>query len=224
DDVTAAREVEQIKTDLIAVIGHELRTPITVVRGAIRTLSKRGTGITAEDLTTTLGAMSRNVARLERLIEDLLFVSAISDGRHALDRTMGDVGAVVDELGSERVQVVRRADVPLLSIDLALVRRAIAHLLDNALKHSTEDIVIEIAVRDDEVEVAVVDQGEGIYSGDVAHLFSRFHQVDGTSTRETGGAGLGLYIARRVVEAHGGRIWATSRLGRGSRFCFTLPR
>ena len=224
DDVTAAREVEQIKTDLIAVIGHELRTPITVVRGAIRTLSKRGTGITAEDLTTTLGAMSRNVARLERLIEDLLFVSAISDGRHAVDRTLGDLGAIVDELGSERVQIVRPADVPLLSIDLGLVRRAIAHLLDNALKHSTEDVVIEIAVRDDEIEVAVVDQGEGIYSGDLAHLFSRFHQVDGTSTRETGGAGLGLYIARRVVEAHGGHIWATSRLGRGSRFCFTLPR
>ena len=105
-----------------------------------------------------------------------------------------------------------------------LVRRSIAHLLDNALKHSTEDVVVEIAVRDDEVEVAVVDQGEGIYSGDLSNLFSRFHQVDGTSTRETGGTGLGLYIARRVVEAHGGRIWATSRLGRGSRFCFTLPR
>ena len=224
DDVTAAREIEQIKTDLISVIGHELRTPITVVRGAIRTLSKRGTGITAEDLTTTLGAMSRNVARLERLIEDLLFVSAISDGRHAIDRTMGDVGAVVDELGSDRVQVVRPAEVPLISLDLALVRRAIAHLVDNALKHSTEDVVMEVAVRDDEIEIDVVDQGEGIYSGDLNHLFSRFHQVDGTSTRQTGGTGLGLYIARRVVEAHGGRIWATSRLGRGSRFCFTLPR
>jgi signal transduction histidine kinase len=224
DDITAAREIEQIKTDLISVIGHELRTPITVVRGAIRTLTKRGTGITAEDLTTTLGAMSRNVARLERLIEDLLFVSAISDGRHAIDRTMGDLGAIVDELGSDRVQIVRPAELPLLSIDLALVRRAIAHLLDNALKHSTDDVVVEVAVRDDEIEVAVVDQGDGIYSGDLDHLFSRFHQVDGTSTRETGGTGLGLYIARRVVEAHGGRIWATSRLGRGSRFCFTLPR
>jgi signal transduction histidine kinase len=224
DDVTAARELEQIKSDLISVIGHELRTPITVVRGAIRTLSKRGTGISAEDLTSTLDAMTRNVARLERLIEDLLFVSSVTDGRHALDATLGDLGAIADDLGSERVRVVRPAETPLLQLDLALVRRALAHLLDNALKHSTEEVTLELTVRDEEIEVSVVDQGAGIYSGDLSTLFSRFHQVDGSSTRETGGTGLGLYIARRIVEAHGGRIWATSRLGHGSKFCFTLPR
>jgi signal transduction histidine kinase len=224
EDVTAAREVERIKADLVAAIGHELRTPLTVVRGGVRTIAKRGTGITDEALTETLDAMTRNVARLERLIEDLLFVSAVSDGRHAIAPTGADLGAVVDELGGGRVTVLRPPHPIGLSFDVAHVRRALNHLVDNALKHTEGDVVVEVVVRGDEVEVGVVDHGPGIFSGDLPRLFNRFQQLDNSSTRPVDGAGLGLYIARRIVEAHGGRIWATSRLGRGSRFAFTLPR
>ena len=223
DDVTAKREVEQIKTDLIAVIGHELRTPITVVRGAIRTLSKRGTAITEEAMSSTVDAMARNVARLERLIEDLLFVSAVTDGRHVINVAEVDLSDVVDAFGDDRVRIERAAEVPTMEIDAVQVRRALGHLVDNALKHSTDEVIIEVEVRDTEVEIAVVDFGAGIFSGDLPTLFSRFHQLDGTSTRATGGTGLGLYIAKRIVEAHGGRIWCASRLGHGSRFAFTLP-
>ena len=226
DDVTAAREVERIKADLIAVIGHELRTPITILRGGIRTIAKRGTLITEDALATTVDAMTRNVARLERLIEDLLFVSAVSDGQHAMDVQETDLGALVDELADDRVVVARpKGPIP-VSIDAPHVRRVLSHLVDNACKHSgfEEDVTIEVAVREDEIEIGVVDRGPGIYSGDLPLLFTRFQQLDSTSTRSTGGTGLGLYIARRIVEAHGGRIWATSRLGRGSRFAFTLPR
>ena len=226
DDVTAAREVERIKADLIAVIGHELRTPITILRGGIRTIAKRGTQITEDALATTVDAMTRNVARLERLIEDLLFVSAVSDGQHAMDVEETDLGALVDELADDRVVVARPAGPLVVSIDAPHVRRVLSHLVDNACKHSgfEEDVTIEVTVREDEVEVGVVDRGPGIYSGDLPLLFTRFQQLDGSSTRTTGGTGLGLYIARRIVEAHGGRIWATSRLGQGSRFAFTLPR
>ena len=226
DDVTAAREVERIKADLIAVIGHELRTPITILRGGIRTIAKRGTLITEDALATTVDAMTRNVARLERLIEDLLFVSAVSDGQHAMDVQDADLGALVDELADDRIVVARPKGAIAVRIDAPHVRRVLGHLVDNACKHSgfEEDVTIEVEVRDDEVEVGIVDRGPGIYSGDLPLLFTRFQQLDGSSTRSTGGTGLGLYIARRIVEAHGGRIWATSRLGQGSRFAFTLPR
>ena len=226
EDVTAAREVERIKADLIAVIGHELRTPITILRGGIRTIAKRGTMITEDALATTVDAMTRNVTRLERLIEDLLFVSAVSDGQHAMARQEADLGALVDELADDRVVVARPKGPIVVEMDAPHVRRVLAHLVDNACKHSgfEEDVTVEVAVREDEIEVGVVDRGPGIYSGDLPLLFTRFQQLDGTSTRTTGGTGLGLYIARRIVEAHGGRIWATSRLGQGSRFAFTLPR
>jgi signal transduction histidine kinase len=223
EDVTARHEVEQIKADLIAVIGHELRTPITVVRGAIRTLAKRGTAITDEALDVTVEAMARNVARLERLIEDLLFVSAVTDGRHVIDPADVDLAEVIDACAAERVHVDRPPVLPVVPADVAQLRRALEHLVDNALKHSVDDVFVEVLIREDEIEIAVADQGSGIFSGDLPTLFSRFHQLDGTSTRSTGGAGLGLYIAKRIVEAHGGRIWCTSRLGHGSRFAFTLP-
>lgn len=224
DDVSAARETERIKADLIAVIGHELRTPITILRGGIRTIAKRGTSITEDALDTTVGAMTRNVRRLERLIEDLLFVSAVSDAQHAIDMHDADLGLLVDELASDDVVIDRPPGQLMINIDATHVRRALAHLVDNACKHSSETVTIEVLIREDEFEIGVVDRGPGIYSGDLPLLFNRFQQLDGSSTRRTGGTGLGLYIARRIVEAHGGRIWATSRLGQGSRFAFALPR
>jgi signal transduction histidine kinase len=108
--------------------------------------------------------------------------------------------------------------------DRAKVDQILHHLVENALKYSQDDVRIDVANRGDDVQVAVVDRGPGIYSGDLPRLFERFWQLDGSSTRSHGGTGLGLYICRRLVEAHGGRIWCESRLGVGSSFAFTLPR
>lgn len=223
-DVTTAREMEQLKADLVAVVGHELRTPITVMKGAVRTLAKRGTSISSEDLDSTVDAMGRNVERLERLIEDLLFMSAISDGRHVVHPEATTIGELVDPFTDERVVVDCPDGTPMLHADGRQVRKALRHLVDNALKQSDDRVVVLVEVRDREIEISVTDQGPGIFSGDLERLFSRFRQLDGSATRPTGGTGLGLFIARRIIEAHGGRIWATSRLGHGSRFAFTLPR
>jgi signal transduction histidine kinase len=228
EDVTAVREVERIKADLVAVIGHELRTPLTILRGGVRTLTKRGKSITDEALETTLDAMTRNVARLEQLIEDLLFVASISDGNQVLDISDVDLGDVVDERAGDRVRIERPPGAVVVRCDARYVRRALGHLVENALKHTDADlhgdITVELVARPDEVEVAVIDNGPGIFSGDIPLLFSRFQQLDGTSTRAAGGTGLGLHIAKRIVDAHGGKIGVTSRLGQGSRFSFTLPR
>ncbi|MCU1486277.1 MAG: hypothetical protein JWN67_3023 [Actinomycetia bacterium] len=224
DDVTSRTELERTKADLVAVIGHELRTPITIAKGAARTLGKRGATMDEEARASTIDALARNLDRLERLVEDLLFVSSVNDTPTALRRAAVDVAELADGLASERVRVVRPREPVRVQADAEKVLHALAHLLDNALKHSDGEVVLEVHALPDDVELAVVDRGTGIFSGDLPNLFQRFRQLDGSSTRATGGTGLGLYVARRIVEAHGGRIWCQSRLGHGSRFAFTLPR
>jgi signal transduction histidine kinase len=135
-----------------------------------------------------------------------------------------DVGVLVEELQVDRVRVDRPRTPLVVEGDPGKLLHAVHHLVDNALKHSDGEVVIELRELHDSVEVAVVDTGVGIFSGDIPTLFRRFRQLDGSSTRATGGTGLGLYVARRIVEAHGGRIWCESRLGHGSRFVVTLPR
>lgn len=223
DDVTSRNEVELLKADLAAVIGHELRTPVTIVKGAVRTLARRGLAMDDDAHAALLDATARNLDRLERLVEDLLFVASVDDRPTSMRRDRLDVADLVDAVAGGRVRVERPSGPVLIVADAGKLAHALRHLVDNALNHSDDEVVVELHELPDDVEIAVTDRGVGIFSGDVPTLFRRFHQLDGSSTRATGGTGLGLYVARRVVEAHGGRIWCESRLGQGSRFAFTLP-
>ena len=224
DDITKERETDQVKSDFVAVIGHELRTPLTVMKGYLRTLVHRGDGLDPHVRELALKAVESNADRLQRLIEDVLFVSAVESGRANLHLEDVDLGALVDSVVQERVRVKRPRKDLAVSLDTAKVHQVLHHLVDNALKYSDGEVTVEIQDRGDEIEVAVIDKGPGIFSEDVPRLFERFFQLDGASTRAHGGTGIGLYVARRLVEAHGGKIWCESRLGVGSRFAFTLPR
>ena len=224
DDVTSEREAAQIKADLVAVIGHELRTPLTVMKGYIRTMLRRGISIDDKARDLALRALDTNADRLERLIEDLLLMSAIETSRPTLHLEPADLCEVVAARASDRVQVRKpRRDVTVL-VDRPKLEQVLSHLLDNALKYSDGTVVLEVADRGEEVEISVTDSGPGVFSGDIPLLFERFQQLDGTSTRAHGGTGIGLYICKRLVEALGGRIWCESRLGLGSRFAFTVPK
>jgi signal transduction histidine kinase len=223
-DVTKERETDKIKNDFVSVIGHELRTPLTVVKGYIRMLARKGGDITDSARETALAALELNTSRLERLLEDLLFVSSIESTEPTLDLQPLDIGAVLDELAGPRV-VVRRPRAPVaVQLDRAKLDQILSHLVDNALKYSEGEVTVSVVDQGEEVEVRVDDTGPGIFSGDLPQLFERFRQLDGSSTRSQGGTGLGLYICRRLVELQGGRIWCESRLGVGSRFAFTIPR
>ena len=224
EDVTKERETDKIKNDFVSVIGHELRTPLTVVKGYVKMLSMKGSSIDEASLDTCVKALTNNTGRLERLIEDLLFVSSIESRRPTLDLQPVDVGTVLDEFAGGRVKVERpRKQIP-VQLDRAKFDQVIHHLLDNALKYTESEVTVSVVDQDDAVEIRVDDSGPGIYSGDVPQLFERFRQLDGSSTRTHGGTGLGLYICRRLVELQGGKIWCDSRLGVGSRFAFTLPK
>jgi signal transduction histidine kinase len=223
-DVTGERRIDALKDDLVAVVGHELRTPVTVVKGYVQTLVRRGASMSEERRAQALNAVATNVERLERVIEDLLFLSAVQDRPADLDLRHHDLGEVLRRYETDRVVVTvpaRPVDVP---VDEDRLDKVVRHLLANALEYSEGQVVLELVDRGDAVEVSVVDEGPGIFSGDLPHLFERFRQLDGSATRAHGGLGIGLYLCRRVVEALGGRIWVDSRLGVGSRFTFSLPR
>jgi two-component system phosphate regulon sensor histidine kinase PhoR len=224
DDVTTEAETHQVKADFVAVIGHELRTPATVIKGYLHTLLNRANALDADTRQVALEAIDANADRLIHLIEDLLFVSSVESSRPALHFEDVDLGTLVDGYKTDRVGVRRPRRDLLLPIDRAKVDQILHHLVENALKYSQHEVRIDVADRGDDVHVSVVDRGPGIYSGDLPRLFERFSQLDGSSTRSHGGTGLGLYICRRLVEAHGGRIWCESRLGVGSSFTFSLPR
>lgn len=223
DDVTTARQTDALKADFVAVIGHELRTPITVMKGYLKTLVRRGDTLSEERRAQALGAVDSNVARLERLIEDLLFVSAIEQRSAQLDLRVVNLCDLLSNVAGDRV-VVHVPGAPVeADVDEARLSQVVRHLLDNALQHSEGDVVVRIEDHGGTAEVSVADSGPGIFSGDLPNLFERFRQLDGSSTRTHGGLGIGLYICRRIVEAMGGRIWCESRLGVGSRFVFSLP-
>ncbi|MFP5326870.1 MAG: sensor histidine kinase [Acidimicrobiia bacterium] len=222
-DITVQHETARIKDDFVAVIGHELRTPLTIVKGYVHMLGRKGPNIEAKAWENALSALQSNTVRLERLIEDLLFVSAV-ESNATVDLAPTDIGEVVDGKAGGRVVVKRPSNALVVPVDPAKLDQVLHHLLDNALKYAEGEVLLEVIDKGEEVEVAVEDHGPGIFSGDLPHLFERFRQLDGSATRSHGGTGLGLYICRRLVELLGGRIWVESRLGVGSRFAFTLPK
>ncbi|MEY2569289.1 MAG: hypothetical protein QOE35_3818 [Actinomycetota bacterium] len=224
DDITTERETAQIKADLVAVMGHELRTPLTIIKGYVRTLLRKGSEIDERARSMALTALDTNTDRLERLIEDLLLMSAIETSRPRLHLEPIDLAGVLSEHKSDRVQVRRPRGELIVQVDRPKLDQVLAHLLDNATKYSEGPVVLEVVDKGEDVEVSVTDSGPGIFSGDIPLLFERFQQLDGSSTRAQGGTGIGLYICRRLVEALGGRLWCESRLGVGSRFAFTIPK
>jgi signal transduction histidine kinase len=224
DDITTARETAQIKADLVAVMGHELRTPLTIIKGYVRTLLRKGAEIDDKARTMALTALDSNTERLERLVEDLLLMSAIETSRPRLHLEPVDLAAVVGERRTERIEVRRPRGELVVQVDRPKIDQVLNHLLDNATKYSDGPVILEVMDKGEDVEVSVTDSGPGIFSGDIPLLFERFQQLDGSSTRAQGGTGIGLYICRRLVEALGGQLWCESRLGVGSRFAFTIPK
>jgi signal transduction histidine kinase len=231
DDITAEREMAQIQRDFIAMIGHELRTPLTVIKGFAKILLKRGDRATAEQVHDSLETIDSKAEQLERLIEDLLYVSRIESREAPLRVEQVDVTSVVrsvvDALLAEHPERAVSLDIPsglVWPCDETKVALVLRHLVENALEYSSTPHPVFVSARvDGALEIDVIDHGVGIVSSDIPHIFERFRQLDSSSTREHGGTGVGLYLCAQLVRAHGGDIWVDSTWGRGSKFSFSLP-
>ena len=224
-------QAEQAKRQMIAAVAHELRTPITVLRAAVEGFEDGVLEPTPENLS----ALKDKIHLTARLIEDLQQLALADMGQLSLQLEPLAVGEVVADIaslvgpqvedGGVRLVVDVPADLPPVTADRHRVQQVLLNLLANALRHTPAGGEIRISARYEGsgVEVTVCDSGPGLSEEDLGHLFDRFYR--GASARAAGpGAGLGLSVAKAIVEAHGGRIWVENRPEGGACFHFTLPR
>lgn len=233
DDITAERETVQTQRDFVAMIGHELRTPLTIIKGFTRMLLKRVEKATVEETREALTTIDAKAEQLERLLKDLLYVSRIESREASLQIENVNLATLIDAVGNEvikahpgreiQMDVDRELQWPCDDAKVGLVLR---HLVENALKYSgaPNPVVIRATDDGDSLRVDIADRGVGMVSSDIPHIFDRFRQVDGSSTREHGGTGVGLYLCAQLIRVHDGQIWVDSTWGKGSTFSFSLPR
>ncbi len=223
--------VERLRRDLVANVSHELKTPITAIRAHLENLLD---GVEKPD-PETIQVMLTQSERLGRLVDQLLDLSRLESGDVPLEPERIELGPLVAQVLSE-IEVARRdrgvqveaeipEDLPAAMADRERIHQVLFNLVDNAVRFTPAggEVRVSASRHNGSVEVRVADTGVGIAPEHLPRLFERFYRVDSARSREDGGTGIGLAIARSVVEAHGGHIEAESRLGQGSVFSFELP-
>ena len=234
-NIQKEREMEAVKSDFISIVSHELRTPLTAIKGFMSMLLQRNFGDLNEKQEHYLGKVYQTNQRMIGLVEDLLDVSYIESGKIKLKVTPIAVEPIISEVvtelstkGFERqimIKVNRKHRLPLVLADEVRLRQILVNLIDNAIKYSLpkSEVVIDFKVQGGELITSVRDQGVGITANQVERLFQKFGRIYNPMSMQAGGTGLGLYIVKNLVESHGGDIWVTTRVGKGSKFSFSLP-
>ena len=233
-DITAQKQEEELQNTFISVISHELKTPVSIIKGYAGTLRREDVAFTPEQFRDGLAVIEDESDRLARQIQDLLEVSRLTAGGIRLDPSdfplatlAADVARSFAATAGERFQFELRfpGDMAPAHADYERMRQVLTNLVSNAVKYSPEGGMIRIGgwAEGDYAVCYVSDQGVGIAPEEQEAIFRRFYRVDTRLARETQGSGLGLFLTHAIVEAHGGRIWVESKLGQGSRFVFTLP-
>jgi len=231
-------EIDQVKSNIISTISHEFRTPLMSLKGYLSMLTKaRDEGTPVEDVEKKwLHAMKENLGRLEMLILNLLLMTEANAGDLLITDDEIDVSELVQESISRLNGMARSKEISVaftgkktrIRGDLEKLRVAVGNVIENAIKFNLDAGTVEISVADtadpEGVRIVVSDTGIGIPGEKLASMFDCFTQVDMTQTRRFNGAGLGLPVAKAIVEAHGGRIGAESKPGRGSSFHIWLPK
>ncbi len=223
---------EELRRQMVADIAHELRTPLTVMQVELSAIED---GL-CEPTPETVASLGEEVRLLTRLVEDLRLLSLMDAGRlhlqieplppaRVVQQAVQRIATTAEEKGIS-LHTAASEDLPPLLADPDRLQQVLLNLLQNALRHTPAGGQIEVAAQagGGGVHLAVRDTGEGIPPEDLPHIFDRFYRADTSRSRETGGSGLGLTIARGLVEAMGGRIWAESTPGRGTTVHLTLPR
>ncbi len=230
------KELDRLKSEFVAVVSHEVRTPLTSIKGSLELLGDDRFHKLPPPQKELLGICQANTERLINLINDILDFSKLESSKLSLSIESIDAGAVLTEAvenirslaGQKAVEIELKVDVSTGTIEADPMRigQVATNLLGNAIKFSPERSRIEIFASGDEsqITISVKDYGRGIAQRDLNRLFQRFAQLDSTTTRKAGGTGLGLVISKGIVEQHGGKIWVESAVGEGSTFSFALPR
>ncbi len=232
-DITKFREAEEVKSTFISIISHELKTPVSLIKGYAETLRREDAHWDPATVQDSLAVIVEEADRLAELIENLLDASRLQAGALKLNRAE----VLLDQLAARLVDKFKTQsdkhtlsaefprDFPAVPGDEERLRQALSNLLSNALKYSPGgNVAVRGRAEPQQVVVSVSDEGPGIATPDLPRVFDRFYRADSDLTKRTKGAGLGLYLAKAVIEAHGGSIWAESAPGKGTTFSFSLPR
>jgi len=231
-DITKFREADELKNTFISIISHELRTPVALIKGYVGTLRREDARWDPAVVEDSLAVIEEEADRLTQLIDDLLDASRLQAGVLSLSRSEVALGVLAQRLvdrfttQSEHhsFEVEFPQQFPLVYVDEIRITQVLSNLLSNAVNYSPKGgkVTVSGEVREDEVIVCVQDEGRGIALDDVPRIFDLFYRSDDVS-QNSKGAGLGLYLARAVVSAHGGRIWVDEQTPKGARICFSLP-
>ena len=229
------RELEHMRRDLIAWVGHDLQTPLTSVRAILEALSD-GVVEDPETASRYLRTAQRDVNSLSALIDDLFQMAQLDTGGFPLDRQNASLSDLVSDTLESFTEPAKQREIKLegnveynvdpVNMDTQAIGRALNNLIGNALRHTPDQGRVSVwAHRTGKgIEVTVSDTGEGIREEDLPHVFESFYRGDAARSRSRGtGAGLGLAIARGIVQAHGGEIRVESKPGKGTLFTFTIP-
>jgi signal transduction histidine kinase len=220
--------------EFLDIASHELRHPITLMKGYALTLRDHGDRLEEGSWKELLDVINTNADRMDNLIKELLDISRIEGGRFILSRHRTSMDLLIKRAEVEMqgkgwdcsFTVSVEDDLPMLHLDPERILRVLIILMDNAGEHSPagEAVTIRAEKSNGDILVSVIDRGVGVPGEDRERIFERFYQVRTAADGSSSGMGLGLYIAREIVEAHGGRIWQEPNPGGGSVFRFTLPR
>ncbi|TAK11274.1 MAG: PAS domain-containing protein [Anaerolineae bacterium] len=232
-DITHFRQAEDLKRTFVSVISHELKTPVALIKGYVSTLRREDARWDRKIVDDSLAVIEDETDRLAELIENLLDATRLEAGVLSLNATDLALPALAKRLaerfqtqtGKHPIRTDFPDDFPIVLADEDRISQVLYNLIGNGVKYSPEggEICISGEVRPEQVVVCVRDHGKGIATGDLPHVFDRFYRAD-DAQRKTSGAGLGLYLARAVIEAHRGNIWVDPTVKDGARICFSLPR
>jgi len=240
------RRLNQLKSEFVSMVSHELRTPLAIIKEGVKLTADGTTGEINDTQRECLNMAVDGVNRLSRLISDLLDVSRIESGRLQLAKKSVNIAKLLlglkenykTPLENKKISLVIdvKENIPFVFADVDKLAQIVTNLMDNAVKFSNENGKITVTAKTQEVmavdnntkleyvEVGVSDTGLGIPREEQERIFEKFYQIGSHLTRQSGGTGLGLSIAKSLVEAHGGKIYLSSELGKGSKFSFTLPK
>lgn len=244
-DISRLKEIDQAKSDFVSMASHELRTPLTIINGYISLFMNGDLGDINDPALahyrTVFSQIQKSTDRLNKLVEDLLNVSRIEQGR--LNLTLEKINLellvrdVIEEMDRHAKNKNHRLEFissptsfldlpPVVKIDHGKIKEVLINLIDNAVKYTEPGGVITVTLKKDrqDIIVSIRDTGVGIPRQLIPRVFEKFQRLEGSYVKDTVGTGLGLYIVRELVRAHGGRVWVESTIGQGSTFSFSLPR
>lgn len=235
-DVTREKIVERLKTEFVSISAHQLRTPLSAIKWTLRMLLDGDLGRISEEQREFLTRTYRSNERMIDLVNSLLNVTRIEEGRFLYHRVVNDMVAIVEEVLVQFEEQIKRKKIklvfkkpsqplPRVLVDTDKIKLVVENLIDNAVKYTLEKgkIVISLKKLNKDIEFCIKDNGVGIPSDQGQRVFTKFFRGANVMKLETEGSGLGLFIAKNIIEAHGGKIWFKSKQNKGTTFWFTLP-